>query len=167
MGTRELPGAEETLCRRFKDLVNAHDPAAAELLGPAPVVPADAVSPGEAERLVAELLLHKTDIRVAEVHREKPADSATASVRVVLAVQGSLSVDRLVVRDPGGEEHVIGRALNNPDVVVEVADGKIRGVRTQVHEDADARPMSPDDAERIKEMFSPKRPPASSPGKSR
>src|SRR5262245_54465458 len=60
---------EELLCWQFADYKDAHDRRADDLLGAAPVVPAEPVTPEEAERLVAELLLHKSDVRVLEVHR--------------------------------------------------------------------------------------------------
>src|SRR5262249_15126636 len=65
----EPASAELDLCRRFMALKNAHDPVANDLLGPAPVVPAEAVSPEEAARLHAEFFL-RDNFRIADVRPE-------------------------------------------------------------------------------------------------
>jgi hypothetical protein len=127
---RDLESPEARLCRRFMDLKNAGDPQADGLLGPPPAVPADAVAPAEADRLEAELMLRQP-LHIREVGRDA-ADPAAAG-RFVLVVDGAVTSDRVLVATPTGPESR-QRAMWSPDLVVEVRDGKIYGVRPQLHE---------------------------------
>jgi hypothetical protein len=128
LGPQDANNPEARLCRQFMELKNAGDPRAHGLLGPLPAVPEGPVPASEADRLDAEFMLHQP-FRVREVARE-----AAAPAHFVLVVDGSLASERLVVRTPTGTE-TRQRAMWSPDLVVEVRDGKIHGIRPALHED--------------------------------
>jgi hypothetical protein len=131
LAPQDADSPDARLCRRFMDLKNAGDPQADGLLGPAPAVPAAAVAPAEADRLEAEFMLRQP-FRVREVGRDAAAPAAAG--RFVLVVDGSVASERVAVETPKGTE-TRQRAMWSPDLVVEVRDGKIHGVRPQLHEE--------------------------------
>jgi hypothetical protein len=114
----------ERVIDRFVRLTNAGDPAAADLLGPAPAVPKGPVSPGEVGRLQTDYFLREP-VRVVSA---LPSPGG----RFVLVVQGNVAAPTLEVRTPTGVERS-QRTMTNPDLVVEVRDGKIHGVRAELH----------------------------------
>jgi hypothetical protein len=140
----EPPSAELLLGRRFKELKNAKDEAANDLLGPAPVVPKEPITPEETERLEAEFFL-RDNYRVVDVRQESPG-------RVVLVLEGGVSSPRIATVTPKGVE-VSSRVMTNPDVIVEVVDEKIRGVRARVQSDPDEKPVSPENARKVRRML--------------
>jgi hypothetical protein len=113
------------------ELKNAGDPQADGLLLPAPAVPETAVASAEADRLDAEIMLRQP-FHVREVCRDAAAPAAAG--RFVLVVDGSVASQRLAVQTPAGTE-TRQRTMWSPDLVVDVRDGKIHGVRPQLHED--------------------------------
>jgi hypothetical protein len=122
--------AEGKICLEFADWVNAGDAPPAGLLGPKPAVPTEPVAREEADRLDAEFILRQR-YRVLEVRpHESPKDGPP---RFLLVLKGSVASEHLQVRNPKGEIEPSQRALSNPDVIVEVRDGKIYGVRAQLH----------------------------------
>lgn len=125
------PSAEERLLRRFSALKNADDARAAELLGPVPTAPEGRVSREEAQRLDAEFLLRRP-FRIHAVRSLKRTDGQTEPVRFKLVVKGGLASEPLLV---AGEDRPSQRVLYNPDIIVEVRDGKLHGIRAQLHED--------------------------------
>jgi hypothetical protein len=138
--------AELDLCRRFMALKNAGDPAANDLLGPAPVVPADALSPEEADRLHAEFFL-RGDYRVESV-RPETADVSGPAARFVLVLRGEVTSPRIKQTAPGGVD-TINRSMKDPEVVVRVQDNKLRAVLARMAAVPETRPMS---AEEQREM---------------
>ena len=93
---------------------------APELLGPPPAVPDGPVSPEEADRLDTEFSLRQ-DVHFSGVGRAaKPGE-------LVLCAKGSVSAPELRVRTASGVE-THQRVMFNPDVTVEVRDGRIYGV---------------------------------------
>jgi hypothetical protein len=127
---RDVDSPEARVCRRFMDLKNAGDAQADGLLGPPPTVPAAAVVPAEADRIDAELMLRQP-LHIREVGRDA---AAPAAGRFVLVVDGAVASERVVVETPTGPE-TRQRAMWSPDLVVEVRDGKLHGVRPQLHEE--------------------------------
>jgi hypothetical protein len=136
---------QERLCRRFMELKNQNDPAAGELLGPAPVVPIEPVSSEEVRRLDAEIFLRRNCKVVSVRPGSQPG-------QFLIALQGSVDSERIPFNGPNGPD-VSFRSVYNPDVVVEVREGKIHGVRAQLHEDPGDRPMSPRNAEAVRRML--------------
>ena len=105
--------------RQFMQAKNAGAPAP-ELLGPPPAVPDGPVSPEEADRLDTEFSLRQ-DVHFSGVGRAaKPGE-------LVLCAKGSVSAPELRVRTASGVE-THQRVMFNPDVTVEVRDGRICGV---------------------------------------
>jgi hypothetical protein len=122
--------AEGKVCLEFADRVNAGDAPPAGLLGPRPAVPTEPVSPEEADRLDAEFILRQP-YRVLEVRPHETPKGGPP--RFLLVLKGAVTSERLQVRTPNGEIEPRQRALSNPEVIVEVRDGKIYGVRAQLH----------------------------------
>ncbi len=116
---------EELLCQRFAKLHNAGDPAAAGLLGRVPEVPGAPVTSEEAGRLQADFFLRQP----IEVLRVTPARGS----HFVLVTRGNVAAPTLEERTATGIERS-QRTMSNPDLVVEVRDGRIYGVRAQLHE---------------------------------
>jgi hypothetical protein len=130
------PTSDQQLCDEFVRLKNDGDARANDLLGPAPVVPTEPVGEAEADRLDAEIILRRP-FRVREA-RPLPTPSGK-SRRFVLWLNGGVASETYPVRTADGKLETGQRFLNNPDVIVEVRDGKIRGVKAQLHEDAPRR----------------------------
>ncbi len=123
------------VCREFAQRKNDNDALAAELLGPVPVIPVEPVSQEEADRLDADFMLH-AEFRVKDVRREKSSPSVPPSHprRYVLVVEGRFDTQPLWVRTPQGSNRQ-QRSLYNPDIVVEVVDGRLHGVSARLHYD--------------------------------
>jgi hypothetical protein len=139
---------EEKVCLRFAELKNKGDVAANELLGPPPVVPAEAVSEAEGQRLDTEVFLRR-DYRITDV-RPEGAGGRT----FVLVVEGNLMSEPMRV----GNDGLGTRQIVNPDLVVEVRDGKIYGVLSQLHRDPNRRPLTPREAEALRRAFTGEEP---------
>jgi hypothetical protein len=122
----EAASAELELCRRFMALKNDHDPAANDLLGPTRPAPQEAVSQEEADRLDADAFL-RGEFRVADV---RPAGTAEGN-RFLLVMKGSGVGDVLRVRS-GDKVDRVQRVVRDPALLVEVRDGKIYGVKSQL-----------------------------------
>jgi hypothetical protein len=133
------PSVEEQLCRRYQELNNAHDPKARELLGPAPVVPSDAVPPDEADRLTAEFFL-RDNPQVVEV-RPETAERSGPAARFCLVLGGSVSTPRLSVSRPPKVD-VENRMMVDPEVIVRVENDKIYAVRARKPHDPNEREPS-------------------------
>jgi hypothetical protein len=117
-------GGMRQLAGDFQRLKNANDPAVEQLLGSMPAVPEGPISQEEAERFQADCFLrqnlHVRSIRIA------PAN------RFVVVTKGNVSAPTLSVRTANGVDR-IQRTMSNPDLIVEVRDGKIHGVRAELH----------------------------------
>jgi hypothetical protein len=119
----------DPVCEQFMQLKNAQDPAADDLLGPLPQVPTNPVTDEEADRLDAEFILH-SPLWIAAARPETVANGEPA--RCVLVVKGTFSCRSLLIQ---GGQGLSQRHLVNPDVIVEIRDGKIYGVRARMHSD--------------------------------
>jgi hypothetical protein len=132
----DVPALEAArVCRQFAEYKNAGDPKADDLLEPAPELPTEPVSAEEADRLDAQLMLRGQfrvkDVRPLKVRGRSGSDGAS---RFVLVAEGGLDSQTFRVRTPtGSEPHQ--RILYNPDITVEVRDGKIRGLHAGLHRD--------------------------------
>jgi hypothetical protein len=129
------PAFEEPLLGRFVKLHNAGDPDAAVLLGPQPRVPDRALSPVEAEKLQTEFFLRqKTEIK--EYSRKRFTSGRWRTLpegQFVLVVKGHLAAPPMKVRTDKGVK-TSQAMLYNPDLIVEVREGTIHGVRAELHE---------------------------------
>jgi hypothetical protein len=147
---RTLTEEEEKVCREFIRLKNAKDSAANELLGPAPMVSDEPVSPEEAQRLLTDCFL-RGDYEITDLWSPN-ATAGSASPPVILVTKGDPKVMRLRIRTPTGVD-VVDRSILNPDLMVEVRDGKIYGIRSEVHSDRNQRPMTKAEAARLREQL--------------
>jgi len=118
--------AEMQLCEKYKVLKNAGDSSADQLLAALPAMPAEPISQEEAERFQADCFLHQ-DIRILSVH-------LASSNQFVLVTKGNVSAPTLQIRTAKGVDRV-QRTMVNPDLIVEVRDGKIHGIRAKMHGD--------------------------------
>jgi hypothetical protein len=117
---------EKLLCDRFARLHNAGDPAADALLGRLPAVPDTPVTSEEINRLQADYFLREP----LEIRQVEPERGSAG--RFVFVTRGNVAAPILPERTPTGVERS-QRTMSNPDVVVEVRDGKIYGVRAELH----------------------------------
>lgn len=144
--TQKEPASEELdLCRRFMALKNRNDPAANDLLGPAPVAPAEPLAPAEADALHTEFFL-RGDYQVVSVGPET-ADVSGPGARFVLVLHGGLSSPRIPQTGPHGTD-VINRVITDPDIIVRVEGNKIRGVSFRRHPDPNEKPLSEEERRR-------------------
>jgi hypothetical protein len=116
----EAVAAETQVMERFTSLKNAGDSAADELLAPLPAVSLEPISQEEADRFKVNGFLHR-NIRIQSVR-------AVSSHRFLLTTEGNWSAPPLQVRSAHGVDR-IQRILFNPDLLVEVRDGIIHGIR--------------------------------------
>jgi hypothetical protein len=118
----------QALCEQFAQLKNAGDPAAEDLLGPALAVPQDPIFPEQAEPINADALLRGPGLRVVKV---RPDRSAPDGHRFLLVTQGGSAGPVMHVRS-GQTVDRVQKVVSNPELVVEVRDGKLYGVRVQL-----------------------------------
>jgi hypothetical protein len=147
---KEAASDELDLCRQFMALKNDRDAAANDLLGPAPVVPATAVSPEEADQLHAAFFL-RGDYQVVSVQPETAA-AAGPEARFVLALHGGVSSPRIPQTGPKGTD-VINRSLFDPDIIVRVEGGRIRAVSWRPHRDPHAKQPSAEEQRQFREAI--------------
>ncbi len=117
---------DQLLCWHFAALKNAHESSADKLLGPAANAPQQAVTPEEAERINADAFL-RGELLVLDV---RPDDSAKDAHRFVLVTKGFASGEPLRIRS-GETVDRVQQLVTNPEVVVEVRDGKIQPLRAR------------------------------------
>jgi hypothetical protein len=125
--------ADEMLCDRFARLHNAGDPAAASLLGRVPVVPDGPLSSEEVNRWQADWFLREP-VEILRVGPERRSQGKPAGLtgRFVFVTKGNVAAPTLQERTPSGVERS-QRTMSNPDLMVEVRDGKVYGVRAELH----------------------------------
>jgi hypothetical protein len=123
----EVVTADDQVCDTFVQKRNGGDPGGNNLLGPAPGVPAGAVSESEADRLQTEHFL-RSDLTIVEIRRTQVPN------RYCFVTQGNVAAPRLEVVH-NNETCPEQRTMSNPDLYVEVRDGKIHGVRATLHRD--------------------------------
>lgn len=148
---QQAPSSPELdVCHRFMELKNAGDPAANDLLGPAPVVPAAAVSPEEADRLHAEFFL-RGDFQVVGVQPET-ADVSGPDARFALALKGGVTSPRIPQTGAKGTD-VINRSLTDPDIIVRVEGNTLRAVSWRLHHDPNEKQPSAEQQRQFREAL--------------
>jgi hypothetical protein len=132
-------GDEDRVIDRFARLVNARDAKAADLLGEEPVFDERPVSEEVADARQTDFYLRSEELKVLAIRRGEPdregrMKEAAGRYTLVTRVQGS--TPPLRVRNDKGEVESPSRLfMINPDLLVEVVDGKVRGVRPELHRD--------------------------------
>jgi hypothetical protein len=117
-------GEVRRLAGVFQNLKNANDPAVEQLLGPMPAVPEEPISQEEAERFQADCFLRQ-NLQILSIRMAR-AD------RLVVVTKGNVSAPTISVRTANGVDR-IQRTMSNPDLIMEIRDGKIHGVRAELH----------------------------------
>lgn len=116
--------ADRRLCEQYKELKNDGDASANQLLATLPEVPADPMSQEQADRFQVDCFLHQ-NIRIVSIR-------VSSSNRFILSTHGNVSAPAISVRGAHGVER-IQRTMSNPDLCVEVRNGKLHGVRAELH----------------------------------
>jgi hypothetical protein len=125
--------ADERVCENFINKRHAVGPAVADaMLGRVPVAPAGELTEDEAERLQTDFFLHDPELEIIKL---RPRDAKQKDAPLVLVTKGNVAAPRLAIRLKDGELSSQQRTMSNPDVYVEVRDGKIYGVRSTLPRD--------------------------------
>jgi hypothetical protein len=135
----EPVSAEDRVIDAFMRLHNTDSPDARALLGHAGKAAEmkDRVLTADEERtLTAEHFLRSDALRVIDVWRGEPDESGAQVARpgrytLITHGTGSTPPYRLTTSKPGTSP--VQQHLNNPDLIVDVRDGKIVGVRADCH----------------------------------
>lgn len=132
--------SDERVIARFTRWRNEGDQRALELLGPAPVFDDVPVSEKVAEARQTDHLLRAREMTITAIRRGEP-DRSTGKIKpsagrytLVTRMQGSAPPIR-VRNDRGEVEPPASLFIMHPDLVVEVIDGKIHGLRNTIHID--------------------------------
>jgi hypothetical protein len=135
-GDKGWPNTEEDrVCDRFMKLHNAFDPAALELIGRVPQVPAQPIPVAEADLLSTEFFLREGQFTIERCRRTGAENGVHA---YVFRTKGNAVGPQIRTLLPDGTE--MGppppqRIMINPDIHVEVRGGKIFAVRATVQRD--------------------------------
>lgn len=128
---------EEQLLDRFVEAVNARKQEAKNYLGPPPLFEEKPLSEKQADALYAEFYLHHPELRVLSIRKGEPAADGSMKATpgrytLVTKVQGSTPALR-IRNDQGVVESPSRLFMLDPDLVVEVRQGKIFGLRAELH----------------------------------
>jgi hypothetical protein len=124
----EVVTADDRVCDSFMQKRDAGDPGADDLLAAAPGIPGGAVTESEAEAIQTDCFLRDSNLQVVEIRKTQVPN------RYCFVTKGNVAAPRLEVRrnnDTSSEQ----RTMTNPDLFLEVRDGKICGVRATLHRD--------------------------------
>jgi hypothetical protein len=138
-GPRQATTEEESLVKLFARKVNNGDSDALQLLGPEAAFNDYPVSEEEAEAKYADYYLRRPRLIILEVRPGEPGRDGkmqTTPNRYTLLTKTSGATPPLRVRDDKGEvDRPSQLSMTNPALVVEVKDGRVRGVRTELNTD--------------------------------
>ena len=124
------PKSEDDLvCDQFMMNRRAGDPAAFALLSREPIEPMGVITEDEAERLQTDYFLHAPDLQMVAIRR------GTAAGQYVFVTKGNVTAPRLAIRLNDNEISHRQRMMSNPDLHVEVSNGKIYGIRSTLQRD--------------------------------
>jgi hypothetical protein len=126
---------EDKVIDRFVRLRKANDPDALKLLRPLP--PEDQpINDADFESVAANYFLRSPQLRIIDVWKGEPGSDGKprpAPGRYILVTKGSVSTPVLRIRNAGGGDSPSQMHMSHPDLVVEVKDGVIRPLRTEMH----------------------------------
>src|SRR5262249_51984305 len=121
-GLAEVERETKGVCQDFLQLKNAGSPLADSLLGRQPVVPNAPVTEDEASRLQVDFFLREP-IQVLAV---QPADKSHPTI-FRFVTRGNVAAPTIPILTARGVDRS-QRTMTNPDLIVEVRDGKIYGL---------------------------------------
>jgi hypothetical protein len=125
----------EEVVDRFMRLHKGKDKAALDLLGPAPVFDENPVSEKEADARATDHFL-RGKLRILDWWRGEPDGKGGQRPKAnhfTLVTKGNVSSPPMRIRTDKGVEGPSQTHLTNPDLIVLVRDGKIHGVRADLH----------------------------------
>jgi hypothetical protein len=131
----KVRSAEDQVVDDFVKLHQAGDPRALQLLGPAPEFGDEVVKEDEAERRETDHFL-RSSLEFVDIWRGEPdgqGGQKPVPGRYTLVAKGGVFAPGLQVDYGNGKASPRQRTMHNPDLIVEVRDGKVRGVRADVH----------------------------------
>jgi hypothetical protein len=131
----KVRSAEDRVIDEFVRRHRDGDPKAVDLLGTAPVFGDEMVSEAEAERRETDHFL-RSSLEIVDIWRGEPTGQGPQKPvpgLYTLVARGGVFAPALQVDYGDGKPSPRQRTMHNPDLIVEVRDGKVRGVRSDVH----------------------------------
>jgi hypothetical protein len=125
-----------TVIDRYVDLHRNNDPAALELIEPSGLNTDNPVTPDEAERIEAETFL-RLPLTIVAVRAGEPAGRGrqkSAPGRYTLVTRGGATGPPVHIREGDRIASQGRRVMVNPDIIVEVRNGRILALRPELHE---------------------------------
>jgi hypothetical protein len=125
---------EDRIIDRFVTLHKAGDKSALDLLGPAPVFDDEPVSETTAERRQTDFFL-RSNLRFRDIWRGEPDGNGSRRAvpgRYTIGTKGSVSSPKLNIRTKRGIDPRVQAHASSSDLVVEVREGKIYGLRFEI-----------------------------------
>jgi hypothetical protein len=120
---------DDRLCQQYARLKNAGDPAADDLLAAAPDANAKVVDAEDKDAFDAAWVL-RAPCKVLDVRHDH---SKPGTARFVLVLHGGATTPEVAVAKAGSIGRPSQRTLMNPDVLVEVREGKIVPIKVGLH----------------------------------
>lgn len=125
---------DDRLIDRYMQLRSTNDPAASALLAePTGQEPLDEAG---FERRAAGHFLRDGTVKIVEAWKGEPGKDGkplAAARRYTFVTQGQAAMPHVNVRDETGRVSPTALSMVNPDIIVEVKDGKIHPLRTEMH----------------------------------
>jgi hypothetical protein len=132
------PTSEDRVLQSFMRQVNQGDAGAKELLGPAAVFDEQPVSEAEADARQADYFLRHPKLRIESIRPGEHVKGKRVPTpnRYTLVTKVQASTPPLRVRDAAGRvEPPSQLSMKDPDIVVDVKDGKLHAVRADLSSD--------------------------------
>jgi hypothetical protein len=127
--------ADDNIIDRFFTHRKAGDKAALEFLGPAPDFDEEPVTEETAAARQTDFFL-RSPLEFRDIWRGEPdgrGGQRPSAHRYTLVTRGNVSSPPLNIRTDGGIRTRVQEHTSSPDLVVEVRDGKIYGLRAELH----------------------------------
>jgi hypothetical protein len=126
---------EDRIIDRFFTLQKAGNKSALDLLGSAPVFDDEPVSEQTADARQTDFFL-RSDLQFRDIWRGEPDGNGgqrTVPRRYTIVTKGYVSSPKLNIRTERGIDPGVQWLGSNPDLVVEVRNGRIYGLRAELH----------------------------------
>jgi hypothetical protein len=120
---------------RFLTLRKAGEKSALDLLGPAPAFDDEPVDRKTAEARWTDFFL-RSDLHFRDIWRGEPdgqGGQRPTPQRYTIVTKGNASTPKLAIQTNRGVEVPSQLMMTDPDLVVDVRDGKIQGLRAELH----------------------------------
>jgi hypothetical protein len=127
--------AEDGLIDRFVRLRKAGDPAALALLRPLPAED-QPIDDADFDARATDHFLRSDKLEIIDIWKGDPGSDGKprpSPGRYILVTRGTVATPLIRVRNATGGDSPSQLNMVNPDLVVEVKDGVIRGLRAELH----------------------------------